>query len=475
MIFNRLNKHEIVFGDNSSDDYWQKKNESILNFLRVNWLVVVLILLFSITFYHFKKAYIPFNFAQILGLLFSPFLFRRTSHTGSIRYFIPALLLAILLLFFRSSTAYYFFFAFSILFIIEGALGKLNQIPLFLFIVISPIFQNITNIWSFPIRLELSAWAGKSLQFVQRTPFGMGWQAEAVGNVIYLNGVPFSVDPECMGLKMVSTALIIGLMVLAAFERNNRLTISFWKIGFALVVIVLLTILANFTRLLVLVVFEVMPDETMHHILGLISLTIYAVLPFYFFVIKSQFFKDSTLLIDDLESEKHLKKPSSKFYILSLVLFPFLIWNGQQFLTIKTQNIAEVQNINLIGYESSLTENGVLKLENGTTLIYIKPPVKPYQGSHDPRICWRGSGFEFFNIQITKMEGFDIYTAELRQKEHILHTAWWYDNGSHKTIGEWDWRWQMLKGQKGFQLINVSSSEKEILETEVRKLLNAKL
>ena len=98
--------------------------------------------------------------------------------------------------------------------------------------------------------------------------------------------------------------------------------------------------------------------------------------------------------------------------------------------------------------------------------------MKFYQGNHDPRVCWTGSGYEFSNIQIEKLGAKEIYTAVLKYKDDQFHTAWWYDNLQSQTIEEWRWRWNEFQGQEGYYLVNVSSMEREELFCQVALLLN---
>jgi len=112
-----------------------------------------------------------------------------------------------------------------------------------------------------------------------------------------------------------------------------------------------------------------------------------------------------------------------------------------------------------------------MKLENDTNLIYIKPPVKFFQGNHDPRVCWTGSGYEFSNIQVEKIGTKEIYTAVLQHRDEQFYTAWWYDNLQTQTIEEWQWRWNGLRGQEKYYLINVSSVGREELLRHIAMLL----
>ena len=117
----------------------------------------------------------------------------------------------------------------------------------------------------------------------------------------------------------------------------------------------------------------------------------------------------------------------------------------------------------------------MLKFENENALIYIKPAVKAFQGSHDPRICWQGSGYEFTKIKKINIDGIELYNAVLTKEKDTLHTAWWFDNGETKTINEWDWRWTTISGKSGFKLVNVTTANEKDLPETVRKILGKTL
>ncbi len=93
---------------------------------------------------------------------------------------------------------------------------------------------------------------------------------------------------------------------------------------------------------------------------------------------------------------------------------------------------------NLDRFTKTQKDYGVLKLRHSNQLIYIKPSAGPFQGAHDSRICWQGSGFLFKKIKKQTIEGFTVYSGEINRDELTLQTVWWYDNGSIQTTEEWE-------------------------------------
>ncbi len=429
---------------------------------------ITLLLLSILIFFYFQPHYLPRNFALFLGILFTPFIIRPIDNQVTSRFLLPTLFFGVSLFFIKTNSLYYGFGVCLLLYIWESRQGRLNNLPLFLFVVLSFLVQQILNNWSFPIRLQLSALAGKAIGF-------LGYPITVTGNLIYLDGQPFSVDPACMGLKMMVTAQLLALVIFAYFERKNKLVFSFSTITLGLLSIITLTILANFIRLLALIIFKIMPDNPLHDMIGLVSLMVYALLPFYLGV---QF-------LSRRSSASRTSSSGSTFSASYLILPKYLIRKTQTILRIRHfenvrfpaivllsslflyQGIQSKQPIpffaqpypieKFTNFTQSTTENGMLKLENDSTLVYIKPPVSFFQGSHDPRVCWQGSGYTFQNIQVEKIGTAEIYTAILKHQDEQFHTAWWYDNLENTTIEEWQWRLEGLKSPSGYFLVNIST------------------
>ena len=343
---------------------------------------------------------------------------------------------------------------------LEVGWGRLNNLPLFLGVVLSYISQQILNNWSFSIRLQLSAWVGEVIGF-------LGYQTEVTGNIIFLEGMPFSVDPACMGLKMMVTAQLLALVMLAYYERKKQIVFSIKEISGYLILVMGLTVVANFTRILALVLFHILPENPLHELMGLIALGFYVLLPFYFLL---------AYVVEKRQTDKAVLKVRSVFNLVpavlpKLLLLGLLAIHGYNSKQVVPAIVTPYPTPTLANFKQSQTANGILKIENDSTLIYIKPPVKFFQGNHDPRVCWSGSGYEFANIQVEQIGQTSIYTAILKYKEDQFYTAWWYDNLQAQTIEEWEWRWDLFQGKAGYYLVNVSSLDKVHLRKQVEDLL----
>ena len=438
-----------------------------------------------VIFWIFNHHNMPLKFSMLLGFIVAPYVLGVGQKSVNYRYALAALVAGLMLLVVRSNTLYFYSTLLILLFVVDNWLGKSNNLLLLLGIVISPAINAIVYIWSFPIRLKLSELAAWTLQLVNMN-------IEAQGNVLWLDGHSFSVDPACIGLKMVTTALVLGILILAYFEKKRERIISFWAGCGYLVVILLASVVANFIRLLTLIVFHILPENPLHDAIGMFSLGVYVLLPFYFLVSKT-WKKDRplgyekrvvatackklrfnlafrNLSIFQKINSKHLlrnfflKNKKTSIYLFFSFLILLHIYNGVQFLEEPLENRATIEHIAIKGFERTITPTGVLKMETDSTLIYIKPPVRFFEGSHDPRFCWQGSGYDFLEVELKEIGAKRVYTGRLTKGEDEFYTAWWYESEQTQTPNEWDWRWKNLQNQEAFYMINVSCVDKKALE-----------
>jgi len=68
-----------------------------------------------------------------------------------------------------------------------------------------------------------------------------------------------------------------------------------------------------------------------------------------------------------------------------------------------------------------------------------------------------------------------IYTAQLIKENDLLQTAWWFDNGKHKTHSQLEWRWKSILGATPYRLINITTETKDQLKNEIGSLINKDL
>ena len=416
-------------------------------------------------FFFFQPEYLPQHPTDWLGLLLLPFIANEgISQKKWIYLFFAVLSVA---LGGGESKFLNYTFVCSLLFFWWEVIGfRLNWLPIFMLAIIAPLTRQLVFVWSFPIRMELGAYAGKALNAV-------GFSVEVMGNTVFLNGAEFSVDAACTGLKMISIALVFGLFILGYFEKEQNRRMNFISVGVFLLGILMLTLLANFSRLLALIIFHIAPENILHEAMGLAALLLYVLLPafvigkYYVDTFGKEYLKKDIELQNDFDLKKSLLLLS--FFALGVFGNGFI----HQSSTLKIDpRLAQLQ---MPTYKKSILKSGVAKFEKEHLLVYWKPPISSLGMPHDPRYCWEGAGWKFKHIHKTKIGEIPVFSAEIEKDSTILKTVWWYDNGSQKTIEESEWRWNTLLGKDTYSLVNVTSDDEKILKTEVGKLYNQNL
>lgn len=484
--------YQVILGKSVSDRAYKPRQSNHISVSSISyqkWQALTGTLLLAVIFYAFLPDYLPYHPTDILGVLLLPFIAQKGTKSKKWFYLTAAIALWLIN---RDdlNTLYYASFICTALFWWEYLGFRFNYLPLFLLAVIAPITRRIFYTWSFPIRLEMSNLAAKSLTFI-------GLPTEVTGNVIYFNETAFSVDPACTGLKMLTIALVFGIFILAWYERQFQKRMNFMSIVAFLLLTLFLAIFANFSRLLALIIFHILPENPMHEMIGLFAVALYVLLPMFWlgkFYVR-RFGKDF------VEEEKVTKydKIETQIGQIKLIFADFFgIFNRKSIydqvnwwkkLAVFTSlgaliTIGGIENqrpewnadeelhaLEIPDFEKEILVNGVVKLKKKDALVYLKPPVASIGMPHDPRYCWQGDGWEFKHIREEQINGVSVYAAQLQKEQTTLYTLWWYDNGEHQTIRESEWRWGAMKGGEGYRLVNVTGVEEGNVKKEAENLI----
>lgn len=398
-----------------------------------------------------------------LGLLFLPVSLQRKEQQGGRRFLWLALLCGLLSIPFTTTFGVYCMLVFALLFLLELWWGKVSILLPIHLLLLSPLFQYISKLISFPIRIALSDAAGGILAFA-------GFDISVSGNLIQLNGTDFLVDSACAGLYMLRYSFLFALLMLAYFQRKGK-SWSLSELAGLLLLLLPLNIMGNLTRIVLLIIFGIMPEHWFHEVLGLIIFFVYSLLPFYFISKYLAGKKKSRVPASNRGEAK--ASPAIVSYAGLMVLFisfSFVCWKNSA----KSSRPIHTTKLPLTAYQAEMV-NEVYKLSNERALIYIKPPVEAYNADHNPLICWQGSGYAFQHISTSKVGQLEVSIAELQKGSNTLYTMWWYDSGRQQTGSQWDWRWQSLSGQEAFYLVNVTAESPDILQAEARAFLNQKI
>ncbi|QHS58087.1 exosortase N [Chitinophaga agri] len=429
------------------------------------WPLLVMACYVVVMFYGLGQ-YIPWNSpATILGVLALCMVttFNR-SEKGSLRFFLPAVLALLLYMLLPGKTLLCTAVVCGILFMAEAFFGRVNLLPGVVLVIMSPLFEYVSNVFSFPIRLQLTTLAGRMIGL-------MGQDVYVQGNMISCNGNEFSVDPACMGLQMMVTSLLCGIILIGYYQRQQGKELRLPVLLPLLSVFLLLNILSNLLRIIFLVWMHILPETAMHDVSGLMCLGLYVITPAVF------------LSRWTVSRYGHAVQSHRKQYVLRSAVKMFLLNTILPVAMLISCILHSPQGANgqlpshvpaLAGFAVQPLPGNIIRLQSDSLLIYIKHIPASYYTEHHPMICWRGSGYNFYKVQETPVSGHTIYTALLQQEQDVLYTAWWYDNGSVITNSQLQWRWDVLFGAHPYSLVNVTAGTEQELTVAVQEMLNKK-
>lgn len=408
-------------------------------------------------------VFLRFNFEFILMLIVLPFIISRVDTKPSVRYGLIGLVCFVLYLFWGLSTLYFIGFVCTIFFLAEMVWGKLSILPLILILMVSPIIIFLTDTIGFEIRLFLSSVAAAFLNILQP-----GYIAK--GNTLVNGDFVFTVDPACMGLKMVILSFFTTIVLVAYFQKKFGRSYSVSHLLFFLGLTFLLVILANLTRIVTITLMQAYPGSVAHETIGIMAFVVYVILPMVWIIARSG--RRKTGNTANLTSN-----PPGSIWRLVLIMVPVLalqsiiLFSGRQWKAPGT--IDEVESLHLPWreYQFKYQHDNVIQINTGDVLLYLKPPVSFHSADHTPVLCWKGSGYRIVREETLTIRGSKVYYAELHQGDATLYTTWWYDCGSHKTGSQFDWRWKSLVSSEEYRLVNLVCASRDQLICETERLL----
>jgi exosortase N len=373
---------------------------------------------------------------------------------GSPRFFWASLFFFALFILIPAKTFFYLSVAAAGLFFAEIFYGRINLLPQLVLIAMSPWANTIADLFSFPIRLQLTKLAGTLLSLITE-------HVQVQGNMIIYNGNEFSVDPACMGLQMIITSLLCGMILIGFYQKKLNKSLRGWQIINILGLIILLNIIANLFRICCLVQFNILPDTFMHEMIGIICLITYVIIPV--MLLSKWIVERYGVLKQDIRGTYYIRSTSGMLLRNSILAICLL--TGMLHVGIDSQLTTNIPAI--AGYHTQSLPGNVIKLENSHSLVYIKHIPGCYYTEHHPMLCWKGSGYEFRQVQERRIDGSIVYTALLQQGNDILYTAWWYENGLESTTSQLQWRWDVFRGAHPYSLVNVTATNEAQLEREI--------
>jgi exosortase N len=430
----------------------------------INRLAVLLYLAYAVMMLLALHTYIAWQSVNVLlGVIAMPMVITfQPKHKQSVRYGILALCCSALCLLLPVKTVLYFAIVLACFFVAETCLGKINLLPVLVAGFMSPVFQFTATVFSFPVRLQLTALAGNMMNMA-------GIRSVVAGNMIVCNGNEFSVDPACMGLNMLVTSLLLQVIMIAVYQKKYNRQLTWWQVMSLLFIAFALNVASNLFRIISLVWFNILPGTIMHDVTGMFCLLIYVIAPAVF-ITRWMIIKMGRTTSDRPASIVATSK--TKIMGLHSILLIIAIWGTVSVIQHDEYNNVPVEVKTIAGYATQRVTADIVKLQNDRSLIYLKYIPGFYNADHHPMICWQGSGYEFRKVQKQSINGLMVFTAVLQHGNGQLYTAWWYDNGAKRTIDQLTWRWDVLRGAKPYSVVNVTTVTSDQLVQEVKAILN---
>lgn len=388
-------------------------------------------------------------------------------HQGktSYRFALFSVCLLIGFVFLKVKVLYLTGLLFFLLFLVEQRRGIINIVPAFGVFLLTPLSQYFVSTFSFPLRLEMTTIAAKWLTLIQKDTI-------AVGNIIKFDNVDFTVDEVCMGLNFFQIGLILCLVLIAIFERQRKLAMTSWQVSLWLCIALTLILVANFLRIITIVLFRAFPNTLEHEVIGLTCFVGYVIVPL--FVCLKWFAIYSIPFSNQPDSSKKM----TQFPLSVISLIPFLTFFifsalfSAQLLTRPKTRIPDLTPASQ-HYQVHQMKDGIMQYSNDSILVYVKPGVPFYAAEHSIRVCWKGSGYTILNEIPTSIHNQPVIFSELSTPENTkLYSYSWFSNGQLQTISQWKWRKAVLNGGAPFHLVNVVGTSKEELQKEVLKWMN---
>jgi exosortase N len=397
-------------------------------------------------------SYLPYDQANFWLGAIAIGLYARypVSAKGSNRFFIASLAFLLLYYFLPVQTLFFFALVCALLFSLEAVTGKLQAAVIPVVFLMSPVANYAAEVFSFPVRLQLSNGAVKLLQLT-------GNHAVAHGNTIAFNGTMFDVDQACVGLSMLVSSVLMGIISKQIFEVKYQRRLPLVYLPLIVLYFTIANVLANLFRITILVYFQLAPGTIMHEMAGLATWILYGIIPCMWLVKKmvthlGLYEKVSPLLAFQTETGK-------TFYSKQLIMLTLCtLMLGLPSQQAAIQENTSISSASISGFEKASLPHGVTRYRNNDAIIYVKTIRGFYSTDHNPSICWRGSGYAFTMARQVNRGNASMYMANLQKDGSILYTAWWYEHKNHRTNNQMEWRINNLKKNRDYHLVNITAS-----------------
>ena len=378
--------------------------------------------------------------SDFFGVLFSIVLFSISGRTSTSKsnYFVIFLILICEFVSYRlhTNTLHFLSLALLICLVYNYFSNKFSIIAVVCVLLFSTLFNKFFEHLSSEIKQSLCYYA-----FIVLKNCIAIEKIEGVN--FYINHAKIAIDTACMGLSMLKTGLLTGAFLLTFEENKLQKQYSYFQIIIFCFFTILCTIIANYFRIILLVLLQCTQENMLHYTIGMVCFLVYQVLPMLFFV---KFFKPKR----DFVKVEINKKTNYSILILFVIVFITSLEMKNDRNDSILENINSKYNIK----NGKWVTKEVFKIISNDTLIYIKTP------SHKPLICWTGNGYSIIELKEITVKNEKIWYNKMEKNNIIYNSYWWYECGDKKYTSFVEVMFMRLIYNEPIRLINETSLAK---------------
>lgn len=404
-------------------------------------------------FWAANPTFVKLNTFSVVALITLPISLYKTTQSDDRLPIWIMILLGFLGIIAPTTTGVFIYLLFLIIYVL-GYHTSIIKLPALIHIgMITPFFIYVDRLISFPLRIQLSKVVTGLL-----SPFT---NVQHAGNSIILNHAEYLVDEACAGLYMLKYGVLFGTLTLS--WKVGQATLQWWKYILGYLTMGALILLANIFRILILVLWNIGPENGLHETIGLLIYFSVVLFPFYIFV---SFYTNNIQ-----RNEKNVISCHKSTFTLPLAVLLSLyliIITVNYYRPIQENN----QIITIDGYLKNELASGIFQFKKNDAIVYVKPPVAGFRSDHNPTICWKGSGYEFKKIDKINLNNQQVNIAELSKGTEKLFSAWWFESESCRTADQWVWRKKSFIENQRFHLINLTCEDPSTLKSNLMILLD---
>ncbi len=440
----------------------QSQLNPIILFQRLYLLIGALVSCYIIYAFYFLHAYIKLELLQIFAIIAFVVISKIDAYKKSniLLLFCSGLLL-IAYFKFQATSFLYLSLIIVIIETVNAYIGRMNLNAYILLFICSPIFKFISTVIGFPLRLQLSKVAGYLLSFIVK-------DIVIVGNMLRIDGNDFAIDQACAGLNMLAAASIFTLLLIEVNRKKSNKEISFFGYVVLYSLMLCFNVFSNIFRIFILTLFKIFPENNWHEYVGIICFVIYTLVPMYL-LIPQLFSKYGKINL--VKTTENKQKQIEFLLFISIIVFGFYT-----ILNMKTIKAASATNATLNfsalkNYDTTIVEEKIVKYSDTAHLVYVKPMKAFYSSEHNPLFCWTGCGYLMKEFEEKKFKSHFIYFGKMYKGKNEIYTAWYYTDGNNITNSQWLWRWNALKENDKYYLINVIANNSSELDKVLDRMI----